>query len=106
MAKEVGAGLAVPHLFLAIALLIHIHQGGVKVSLADKILGSMVLDAQNIALSIPLLTKETLAARWQVVVTVVCQTFDIIILGVIVNDFGNGNINITDCPCLSAAWWG
>ncbi|KAK2024944.1 hypothetical protein LX32DRAFT_79341 [Colletotrichum zoysiae] len=106
MAKEVGAGLAVTHLSLAIALLIHIHQGGAKVSLADKILGSMILDAQNIALSIPLVTKETLAARWQVVVTVVCQTFGLILLGIIVNDFGNGNINITDCPCLSAAWWG
>ncbi|KAK1585512.1 uncharacterized protein LY79DRAFT_660404 [Colletotrichum navitas] len=46
--------------------------------------------------------EETLAARWQVVVTVVCQTFGLLLLGIVVNDFGNDMTEI----CLSAAWWG
>ncbi|KAK2010751.1 hypothetical protein LZ32DRAFT_363287 [Colletotrichum eremochloae] len=102
VAKEVGAGLAVTYLALAIALLIN--KG--DTALVNKILGSMILDAQNIALSIPLVTKETLAARWQVVVTVACQTFGLVLLGIIVSGFGSDTVDITNCPCLSAAWWG
>ncbi|TQN71341.1 hypothetical protein CSHISOI_04141 [Colletotrichum shisoi] len=90
MAKEIGAGLAVTHLSLSIALLINRQYG--QLTTAEVVLGSMMLDAQNSALSIPPVTKETLAARWQVVITitVVCQGFGLALLGVILHDIGDG----------------
>jgi hypothetical protein len=62
--KEVGAGLLVTHISLAIALIVPLIRG--NLSMVDAVLGSMILDGQNTALSIQLSTKETLAARWQV----------------------------------------
>ncbi|KAK6221727.1 hypothetical protein QIS74_04599 [Colletotrichum tabaci] len=104
MAKEIGAGLVVTHLSLSIALLINRQYG--QLTTAELVLGSMMLDAQNSALSIPLVTKETLAARWQVVITVVCQGFGLALLGVILHDIGDGKFVVPDCRCVAVAWWG
>ncbi|WQF85627.1 hypothetical protein CDEST_10641 [Colletotrichum destructivum] len=104
MAKEIGAGLVVTHLSLSIALLINRQYG--QPTTAEMVLGSMMLDAQNSALSIPLVTKETLAARWQVVITVVCQGFGLALLGVILHEIGDGKFVVCDCRCVAVAWWG
>ncbi|TID07461.1 hypothetical protein CH35J_000093 [Colletotrichum higginsianum] len=104
MAKEIGAGLVVTHLSLSIALLINRQYG--QLTTAELVLGSMMLDAQNSALSIPLVTKETLAARWQVVITVVCQGFGLALLGVILHDIGDEKLIVAGCRCVAVAWWG
>ncbi|KAJ0158926.1 hypothetical protein CTA2_10626 [Colletotrichum tanaceti] len=103
MAKEIGAGLVVTHLSLNIALLIS--RRDINRTTAEVVLGSMMLDAQNSALSIPLVTKETLAARWQVVVTVVCQGLGLAVLGVILHDISDDRF-VEDCQCVEVAWWG
>lgn len=59
--QEIGAGLLVTHIALAISLFVPmIHQ---TLSPIDSILGTMVLDAQNSVLSIQLVAKQTLASR-------------------------------------------
>ncbi|KAF4468377.1 hypothetical protein FALBO_4729 [Fusarium albosuccineum] len=65
-AKEIGAGLVLTHISLAISLLVQVERDTLGV--ADAAIGSMILDAQNMALSIQLVSKETLAARWQIAV--------------------------------------
>lgn len=67
--KEVGTGLVLAHVSLAIALVVQISRG--TLSLADAATGAMVLDAQNIALSVQLVSKEVLAARWQVATVII-----------------------------------
>ncbi|GAB1315615.1 hypothetical protein MFIFM68171_05825 [Madurella fahalii] len=70
-AKEIGAGIAITHVALTVALLIQMTRG--TLTSADAIMGSMLLDSQSSALSLQLLTKETLAARWQVYIMAPCQ---------------------------------
>jgi hypothetical protein len=70
-AKELGAGLAVTHFSLAVALLVQFGRG--TLTPADAVIGAMILDAQNSALLIQLTTKMTLAARWQVGIIAACQ---------------------------------
>ncbi|KAK1988866.1 hypothetical protein LZ30DRAFT_697853 [Colletotrichum cereale] len=104
MAREIGSGLAVMHLSLIIVLLIH--RWVRKLTPVNIILGSMILDAQNIALLVPPLAKETLAARPHVVVNiVVCQMFGLIFLGIMISDFGDRKVITKDCKCISTAWW-
>jgi hypothetical protein len=54
-AKEVGGGLLVTQISLATALLVQMGQQ--TLSSVDEVIGSMILDAQNIALSIRMMTK-------------------------------------------------
>jgi hypothetical protein len=60
--KEVGGGLIITHISLAVALLIQM--GRNTLSSVDAAIGFMILDAQNLALQVPFSMKETLAARW------------------------------------------
>lgn len=102
-AKEVGAGLMLTHGSLAIALLAQMRLG--TLSSADAIVGSMILDAQNVGLSIQLAAKETLAARWQVRCVVLVQTFGLVVIPLLVSNFSRGEFANNDCRCLTVFWW-
>jgi len=103
-AKEIGAGLAITHFSLAIALLVQMGRG--ILTSADAILGSMILDSQSSALSIQLVAKETLAARWQVGIIVACQVFGLSVLATFVSGFSRGAYAAEDCECVTVFWWG
>ena len=102
--QEVGAGLLVTHIALAIALLIsaYAHQ----LSPVDSILGIMILDAQNSALSIQLVTKQTLASRWQTYTVIVGQAAGLATIGKLVDNFTRNGLATDECSCVSAFWWG
>ena len=102
--QEVGAGLLVTHVALAIALLIpgYAHQ----LSPVDSILGLMILDAQNSALSIQLVTKQTLASRWQTYTVIVGQAAGLAAIGMLINNFTKNGLATDECSCVSAFWWG
>ncbi|KAF4872517.1 hypothetical protein CGCSCA1_v008242 [Colletotrichum siamense] len=101
--KEFGASLTITHLSLVIALLFELQD----LKATDAILGSMILDSQNSALSIPLVTKATLAARWQVWTIVPCQAFGLAVLGVLVHKFHQNHFKLEpSCKCVSVVWWG
>lgn len=102
-AKEVGAGLVLTHASLSIALLTQMRLG--TLSSADAVVGSMILDAQNVGLSIQLAAKETLAARWQVKVVVLTQTFGLVVIPVLISNFTHGAFANDDCRCLTVFWW-
>jgi len=102
--QEVGAGLLVTHIALAIALLIpaYAHQ----LSPVDSILGMMILDAQNSALSIQLVTKQTLASRWQTYTVIVGQAAGLAAIGMLIDNFTKNGLATDECSCVSAFWWG
>jgi len=106
--KEIGVGIAITHVALAVALLIQMSGGSLTPS--DAIIGAMILDSQNNALSLQFVTKETLAARWQIYVVTVCQAFGLAILPFFVHQFAAGSLATSvddrDCPCISAFLWG
>ncbi|KAK7699602.1 hypothetical protein SLS64_011556 [Diaporthe eres] len=102
-AKEVGAGLVLTHASLSIALLTQMRLG--TLSSADAIVGSMILDAQNVGLCIQLAAKETLAARWQVTVVVLTQAFGLVVIPVLVSNFTHGTFANDECRCLTVFWW-
>ena len=101
--KEVGAGLIITHLALIIALLVQMDRG--SLTSVDAVIGSMILDAQNVALSIQLASKETLAARWQVWVVLLTQTVSFVVLPITVDSFTKGRFATQDCRCLTVFWW-
>lgn len=101
--KEVAASLTITHPPLVIALLVN--QKGLEAT--DAILGSMILDSQNSALSIPLVTKTTLAARWQVWTIVPCQAFGLAIIGFLVHRFHQNQFKVCcKSESVSVTWWG
>ncbi|KAF3800856.1 hypothetical protein GCG54_00009527 [Colletotrichum gloeosporioides] len=97
--KEVAASLTITHLALVTALLVKLND----LEAADAILGSMILDSQNNALSIPLMTKATLGARWQVWTIVSCQAFGLAVLGVLVHKFHQNHFKVCCKKVLSIA---
>ncbi|KAI1464154.1 uncharacterized protein F4812DRAFT_468112 [Daldinia caldariorum] len=101
--KEIGGGLIITHVSLAIALLVPLARR--ELSPIDAILGSLILDAQGNSLSIQLVTKETLAARWQVVIVLIAQLLGLIIEGILVGNFTRNLRPTSDCDCFSAFWW-
>ncbi|KAI4869674.1 hypothetical protein F4820DRAFT_363897 [Hypoxylon rubiginosum] len=102
--KEIGGGLIVTHVSLAIALLVPLARR--DLSPIDAILGSLILDAQGNSLSIQLVTKETLAARWQVAIVLIAQLLGLVIEGVLVGSFTANLLPPTDnCKCFSVFWW-
>ncbi|KAF8248522.1 hypothetical protein K440DRAFT_679801 [Wilcoxina mikolae CBS 423.85] len=102
--KDIGAGLLVTHVFLAVATVINIDQG--RFTPLDAVICAMILDAQNIAISIHIPMKETLAARWQVRISIIGQTFGLDVVGFVVARLSNGTFVTTNCACFSAFWWG
>jgi hypothetical protein len=101
--KEVGAGLVLTHMSLAIAILVQMERG--SLSSADAILGAMLLDAQNISMSIQLAAKEALAARWQVGIVLVTEVFGLAVSAELVRRFASGSFATDDCGCLTVFWW-
>jgi len=102
-AKEIEIGLVLTHISLAIAILVQANHG--TLTLADAVIGSMVLDAQNMALSIQLAAKETLAARWQVTIVVLSQAFGLIVVAFVISKVDDGSLITNDCRCLKVFWW-
>lgn len=103
-AKEIGAGLAITHISLAIAVLVQADRRALKST--EAILGAMLLDSQNSALSIQLMAKETLASRWQVGIISACQVFGLAVVAVLVSRFSAGVYAVPECQCVAAFWWG
>ncbi|OJJ65459.1 hypothetical protein ASPBRDRAFT_70348 [Aspergillus brasiliensis CBS 101740] len=101
--KEIGSGLLISHISLAIALVVSLHYR--ELSLIDAALGSMILDAQNMVLSIQLVNKETLASRWQVATVIVGQLTGLAIQGVLLGYFEQGKPSSDGCKCFSVFWW-
>ena len=103
--KEVGAGIFITHVALAIALLVQMGRG--TLTPADAILGSIILDSQNNALSIQFLSKETLASRWQVRITVAGQLLGLVLVPILVTKFVHGDFAPADgdCACVTVFWW-
>ncbi|KAF9874700.1 hypothetical protein CkaCkLH20_07837 [Colletotrichum karsti] len=105
--KEIGAGLAVIHLSLAIALLVQIKTNN-GFSATDAILGAMILDSQGSAISIQMITKETLASRFQVGAVLPCQVFGLIVEAILVLGFHQNRFEFQykNCNCVAVTWWG
>jgi hypothetical protein len=53
-------------------------------TLVDVAIGAIILDAQNMALHVPLTAKQILAARWQVLLLVLAQILGLAFLPVLV----------------------
>ncbi|KAI3400866.1 hypothetical protein diail_1555 [Diaporthe ilicicola] len=102
-AKEVGAGLVLTHFSLSIAILTQMGRG--TLSAADAVVGAMILDAQNVGLSVHLEAKETLASRWQVGIVVLAQVFGLIVIPVLVFKFVRADFSNEECSCLTVFWW-
>jgi hypothetical protein len=102
--QEAGAGLLVTHVALAIALLVPTSHR--NLSPIDSILGTMVLDAQNSALSIQLVAKQTLASRWQTATVISGQLAGLAVIGVLIDSFTKNGLATDKCKCVSAFWWG
>ncbi|KAI2620393.1 hypothetical protein GGR54DRAFT_97244 [Hypoxylon sp. NC1633] len=101
--KEIGGGLIVTHVSLAVALLVPLARN--ELSPIDAVLGALILDAQGNSLSIQLVTKETLAARWQVAIVLVAQLLGLVIEGVLVGSFTTNLLPTQSCRCFSVFWW-
>ncbi|KAH9908626.1 hypothetical protein F4778DRAFT_717935 [Xylariomycetidae sp. FL2044] len=101
--KEVGGGLIITHVSLAIALLVPLGRG--ELSSIDGVLGSLILDAQSNSLSILMMTKQALAARWQIGIALLGQTLGLLVEGVIVGSFSAGKLPNDGCECFSVFWW-
>ncbi|KAK4163875.1 hypothetical protein QBC43DRAFT_54799 [Cladorrhinum sp. PSN259] len=102
--KEVGGGLVITHISLAIALAVQM--GRKTLSSVDAVIGCLILDAQNSALSIQLAGKETLAARWQAKIVMGAQFLGLVILPIIMTKFHQGAFAKDGCQCFSFFWWG
>jgi len=101
--KEVGGGLILTHASLAIALMVQMTRG--SLSSVDAAIGAIILDAQNMALQIPLTAKETLAARWQVILLIPTQIVGLVLVPILIVRLTNGNFASDDCKCLHVFWW-
>ena len=101
--KEVGAGLIVTHESLVFALFIPLYQG--KLSMVDAILGAMILDSQNVALSIQLVAKDTLTSGNQVRMVLITQFIGLVFIAYTVDSFSKGKLETKDCSCFTVFWW-
>ncbi|KAF4333223.1 hypothetical protein FBEOM_12958 [Fusarium beomiforme] len=101
--KEIGAGLALTHFSLNIAMLVQLAQH--KLSTVDAVIGCMILDAQNMALSMQLTSKETLASTWQVLNVILTQLFGLCVIAAIMANVLDNSLDPTDCQCLAVFWW-
>jgi hypothetical protein len=87
--KEVTGGLILTHASLVIALVVQMCRG--TLTSVDAAIGAAILDAQNVALQIPLSNKETLAARWQVILVIPTQIMGLIVLPFLVAGLERGD---------------
>ncbi|KAI4643916.1 uncharacterized protein J4E79_011188 [Alternaria viburni] len=101
--KEVAGGLILTHVSLAIAIIVQMYKK--TLTSVDAAIGAVILDAQNIALLIPVTAKQTLAARWQVLILIPAQILGLVFLPVLVVKFTKGGFASKDCKCLTIFWW-
>ncbi|KAI4703497.1 hypothetical protein J4E89_010073 [Alternaria sp. Ai002NY15] len=101
--KEVAGGLILTHVSLAIAIIVQMYKK--TLTSVDAAIGAVILDAQNIALLIPVTAKQTLAARWQVLILIPAQILGLVFLPVLVVKFTKGGFASQDCKCLTIFWW-
>jgi hypothetical protein len=101
--KEVGGGLILTHASLAIALIVQMSRG--SLTSVDAAIGAFILDAQNMALQIPLTAKETLAARWQVILLIPTQIIGLTLVRILVVRLNNKDFASESCRCLYVFWW-
>jgi len=71
----------------------------------DAVIGAVILDAQNVALHIPFSTKETLAARWQVLLVIPTRVLGLIVIPFLVTGLARRDFASEDCSCFRAFWW-
>jgi hypothetical protein len=102
-AKEVGAGLVITQTSLSMALLVQMRQG--LLSPVNAAVGLMILDAQNLALSIQLSVKDMLAARWQAGTVLCSQLIGLVTIAVLMDFFNRGRSVAEGCACFSFFWW-
>lgn len=103
-AKELGAGLVLTTVSLAIALIVRLRLG--TLTPVDGAISAMILDGQSMALSIQLAAKETLTSRWQVFIVVCAQFIGLGTACAIVAGFNDGLYTSADYSCLTVFWWG
>ncbi|KAI4941933.1 hypothetical protein J4E91_010483 [Alternaria rosae] len=101
--KEVAAGLILTHVSLAIAIIVQMYKK--TLTSVDAAIGAVILDAQNVALLIPVTAKQTLAARWQVLILIPAQILGLVFLPVLVVKLTKGGFASEDCKCLKIFWW-
>ena len=101
--KEVAGGLILTHVSLAIAIIVQMYKK--TLTSVDAAIGAVILDAQNVALLIPVTAKQTLAARWQVLILIPAQIVGLVFLPVLVVKFTKGGFASQDCECLGIFWW-
>ncbi len=101
--KEVASGLVLTHVSLVIAIVVQMRRG--TLSSVDAAIGAAILDAQNVALQIPLTAKETLAARWQLILLLPIQTLGLVVLPFIVVGLDRHHFASEDCRCFYVFWW-
>ncbi|KAF1949971.1 hypothetical protein CC80DRAFT_554872 [Byssothecium circinans] len=101
--KEVGGGLILIHVSLVIALVVQMGKG--TLTSVNAAIGATILDAQNMALQIPLTAKETLAARWQVILLIPAQILGLAVLPILIVRLTKGDFASEDCKCLYFFWW-
>jgi len=97
--KEVAGGLILTHVSLAIAIIVQMYKK--TLTSVDAAIGAVILDAQNVALLIPVTAKQTLAARWQVLILIPAQILGLVFLPVLVVKFTKGGFASQDCKCLN-----
>ena len=101
--KEVTGGLILTHVSLVIALIVQMRRG--TLTSVDAVIGAVILDAQNVALHIPFSTKETLAARWQVLLVIPTRVLGLIVIPFLVTGLARRDFASEDCSCFRAFWW-
>ena len=101
--KEVAGGLILTHVSLAIAIIVQMYKK--TLTSVDAAIGAAILDAQNVALHIPVAAKQTLAARWQVLILIPAQILGLAFLPLLVIKFIMGSFASEDCKCFGFFWW-
>lgn len=101
--KEVGAGLIITQTSFSIAFLVQMKQG--TLSAADAAIGSMILDALNMALSVQLFMKRPLASRWQICIVLLVQLLGLAIIAIIMAGFSQGQFIDKSRQCFTFFWW-
>jgi hypothetical protein len=102
--KEVGAGLALTSVSLAMALIVRMGCG--TLTPVDAAVSAMILDGQSMAQSIQLTAKETLTSRWQVGIAVSAQFIGLGTISAIVAGLNDRSYASNDCSCLTVFWRG
>ncbi|KAF3935140.1 hypothetical protein ABW20_dc0103342 [Dactylellina cionopaga] len=100
--RELGSGLMLTHISLAMAILLN--RNGL--SAFESVIGAMILDFQNNALLVHLCAVESLAARWQVRIVLLTALAGLAMLGVLMKRVDSSQLQSSECGCVTIVWWG